>query len=182
MHRTETDVSVKIRSTVYHLIGNPEEEADDAVFIGWDEEEQPAVLPADNAQSERVVKDIIRYDTDGTLTVEDDTVTLSYEESEELGMEGCRVAVQFGLQDPTEVSMTRAGNAEAGLTFSMSQPRQHCVYQTGVVDFPLDLCIRSRRVENGISARGGVLYLDYVIEMRGVCTERTVMRIQVKPR
>ena len=184
MKTNHLPVTVKIWSTIYHLLPDDGDDSTPAVFIGTDGEETPDVLltsPEEKKDDDRTVKDTIHYEADGELIFDDEKITVTYSETEEVGMENCSTTLVFDPSDPQSVVMNRTGNASAVMIFSAAEPRQHCVYQTGVADFPLDLCIRSRHVRSEMTPNGGTLFLDYVFEMRGVITERTVLKMRIVP-
>lgn len=183
MKSTSIPVTVKIWSTIYHLLPDEQDEKTPAVFIGSDGEDAPDVLltaPEEDSAG-KTVRDTIHYEADGILESDGEKITVSYSESEEVGMENCTTSLIFDAGDPQSVVMNRTGDAAAIMIFSAAQPRQHCVYQTGVTDFPLELCIRSRHVRSDVTEAGGTVYLDYVFEMRGVITERTILKIRIVP-
>lgn len=180
-----TAVSVEILSTVFHFIAP--DEPDDGVFIGGDEEETPSVLlTADHGADEsedspKITRDTIRYVTDGLWGMEDGEWVLRYRESEELGMENCVTEIHLPTDSREEVTMVRTGAPATVMIFSMKEPRQHTLYHTGVAEMPLDLCVRSRAVDVRADPAGGEVSLDYVIEMRGICTQRTVLQMRITP-
>ncbi len=188
MKERKIPVTVEIVSTVYHLIEgqeNPAGEGQD-VFIGGDEEENPDVLLINDFDDSHMpdaetARDAICYTTDGVLERDGNALILTYRESESMGMEDCVTVLQFDRNDSGSVIMTRSGSAATSMIFNMREPRQQCVYETGVAGFPLELCIRSRKVCSAVDENGGTVQLDYVIELRGVCTERTVLQIGITP-
>ena len=129
-----------------------------------------------SAKLEDTVTDTIDFTTEGTLTDCGGRLELLFSESELLGMENSTtlLTIDQGTDGmPGLVSMTRTGETSTSLVFSERQPRQHSLYDTGIPGFPIELCVCTRRINNRMTPRGGTLYLDYVLEMRGVPTERT---------
>lgn len=182
---TTIPVTVHILSQITELTSNGDFPAETSPFIGGDEEAgEPDVIfpiPEDSEDAEEDDEDgAIRFCGDGTLTDYGDRLELVYSEDALIGMEGCTVTLIFD-RDGRRVSMIRSGGASAAMVFSSESPRQHCTYNTGVPGFPLELCIHTRSLSSTVTAAGGCLTLDYMIEIRGVPTERTLFRLDLCP-
>ncbi len=177
------DVNISLISRLFDLTPSAAVKGDAPMFIGGDEESgEPDVLIAEEEpDDDRDATDTIRFAGDGTLTVLGDCLELSYDESALIGMEGCRTTLRFDKARGM-VTMMRSGAASVTMIFSISEPRQHSMYDTGIPGFPLELCVNTRRLSDSVSLTGGSLEIDYVIELRGVPTERTVLRLEVVPK
>ena len=112
-----------------------------------------------------------RYHDDGTR------ICISYKENEQSGMEGTSTSLSFQKNTPSSLSMLRGGSVKTALIFEPG--KQHlCVYQTPVMTF--DVCIYTHTVDNRLE-RGGMLEMDYIIELRGARAARTAFRMHVLP-
>ncbi len=121
----------------------------------------------------------IEYKTDGLLSDDGDTVTISYDESEELGFEKSSTTLSFSKGTPGAVIMVRSGDGSTVCRFSETERRQHCVYNTGFL--PIELIINTFAVENSFAGGAGHIALDYSIELRGLTTERNKLSVDYKP-
>lgn len=159
---TEKKVRVKIRSRISDLaMANMAEE-----YVG-----------AEIASAAADVGDIIEYSTDGVIREKGKNLELSYEECSEMGMDNTVTTLIFPKNEPNELNMVRTGDNTAGLVFSGTNKRQPCSYNVG--GYPFEFCIYTRSIDNKVSMKGGCLELDYVIEMRGVKTQRNRFTIKV---
>lgn len=116
--------------------------------------------------------------SEGRLTEEDGRLTVSYDETELTGMAGSTTTLSFDESDPEIVSMMRFGSVSTTLIFEMGK-RYLTAYQTEV--FPFEICTYTRKVENTLTKDGGVISLDYFVELRGATAEHTVFTCEVRP-
>ncbi len=174
----EKTVKIKICAEIYDLTDYPGDGPDDISeeYISRylegreaDFEEEAPDAPSDEP-IEMTVEGIFKKDDGGN-------VTLSYPEPEENGMAGCDTVISFNAAEPDSVTMTRYGAISTALAFDLKNRRQMCSYDTGII--PIEFCICTKNVKNSIGEEGGILLLDYSIEMRGVPTERNRMVIEV---
>jgi len=121
--------------------------------------------------------DVIEFSTDGVIRENGKNLELEYEECAEMGMENTVTTLIFPKEEPNSLNMVRTGENSAGLVFSDKEKRQPCSYNVG--GYPFDFCIYTRNIDNGITMTGGVLKLDYVIEMHGMKTQRNRFTIKV---
>lgn len=127
--------------------------------------------------SEEAECDIIEAVTDGVLSVEGDSFTVSYTESEESGMGGSTTKICFERELPEVITMVRCGQVSSAMLFDPSDARRICTYDTGIM--PIELAVNTKRVKNSITERGGDVLLEYTVEMRGMQTQRTLMEFSV---
>lgn len=121
----------------------------------------------------------IEFTTDGTLSDDGKRIELSYEESELCGMAGSRTTILFDKVSPGLITMVRTGTYSTSLVFNAADRRQRCMYDTGILP-PFELCVLTRKIDNGLSFDGGTLTLDYIIEMHGVKTEFNSLLLEVR--
>ena len=113
---------------------------------------------------------------EGTLTVCGGHVSLRYEEGELTGMAGTTSEILFSLDEPTLVHLTRSGLVSSSMTFK-PHSRTACVYQTPYM--PFQLGVHCLTVSNDLLT-GGLLCLNYIIEIRGAKAEWCRMQISYK--
>lgn len=110
----------------------------------------------------------------GNINVSKDKYTLSYEESEASGMEGVKTCLQFSLDNKKEISISRSG-AMSSLMYYIEGKRHICVYNTGIM--PFEICIYTRSIDNRL-IEDGFLEIVYIIEIKGACAQKTVLRME----
>ena len=117
----------------------------------------------------------------GRLRLNETDFSLSYEEGELTGMEGSSSQLSFSLAQRGMVTLIRTGSVSTALVFEKGK-RHTCVYQTPYM--PFEVCVHTLDVKNELAATagsiGGVLELDYVVEIRGAQAERCRMRVEVR--
>ena len=115
----------------------------------------------------------IEINTNGTLSLEDGRIELSYDETELTGMDGSTTAISFSEDNPSLVSMVREGSVSTALVFEQGK-RHRCAYNTPYM--PFELCVHTLKVDNKLST-DRTIFIDYIIEIRGAKAERTKMEI-----
>ena len=111
----------------------------------------------------------------GKISTENDTYSLKYEEETE-GMGGVYTELKFDLSKPKEVSIIRTGALESFMYFEEGK-RHICVYNTGIM--PFEICIYSKSVDNKLLTNG-YIEITYLIEIKGACAQKTVMKMEVE--
>lgn len=89
----------------------------------------------------------------------DGCYSISYEETDAVGFEGCKVTMDIS-QD--EVRLIRSGNAVSDLIIERGK-KHHCHYGTPYGDFMMG--INTNDLKNEITDNGGSLYLNYTIDI-----------------
>lgn len=115
----------------------------------------------------------IEINTNGTLSLEDGRIELSYDETELTGMEGSTTAISFSEDNPSLISMVREGSVSTALVFEQGK-RHRCAYNTPYM--PFEICVHTLKVDNKLEAEK-TIFIDYIIEIRGAKAERTKMEI-----
>lgn len=117
----------------------------------------------------------------GRLRLTDDEFSLTYEETELTGMEGTQSQLSFRRGTPGLISLLRTGTVTTALVFEQGK-RHICVYQTPYM--PFEVCVYTLKVNNALDIRdghvGGMLELDYVIEIHGARAERCRMKLEIR--
>lgn len=101
--------------------------------------------------------------------------SLTYEEETE-GMGGVFTEVKFDSKKPKEISISRTGAVEAFMFFEKGK-RHICVYNTGIM--PFEICIYAKEVDNRLLTEG-YLEITYLIEIKGACAQKTVMKMEIE--
>ena len=123
--------------------------------------------------------EVIEYSTDGRLALDGDTVRITYDEPSALGMDESTTSLFFDRTRPGLINMSRSGGTTAGLTFDPVVRRQNCALNSAGLG--IEFCVFTRKVENKVTPEdGGRIELDYLIEFRGIKTERNLFSIDVR--
>lgn len=102
------------------------------------------------------------------------SIVLQYNESELTGMEGAVTRIVFGARKPDFVVMMRDGYVNTSLSFETGK-RHTSKYNTPYM--PFDLCVNTIRVTNNFEDNGEI-EIEYIIEIRGLSTEWTTLKIK----
>ena len=119
--------------------------------------------------------DTIETSLYGELDFVGDSYVLSYEEETE-GMGGVYTEVRFDTGKPDRVSISRTGALDTYLYFEKGK-RHVCVYNTGIM--PFEICIYAKDVDNRLLT-DGCLEITYLIEIKGACAQKTVMKMEIE--
>jgi uncharacterized beta-barrel protein YwiB (DUF1934 family) len=116
--------------------------------------------------------------TSGMLSERGGRINIQYEESELTGLGGSVTNISFDESNSALVTMSRTGHHNTFLTFEKGK-RHLCAYDSLVQ--PYQLCVSTREVNNRLTGRGGVLELDYILEINGTSAEHSelCMRVEV---
>ena len=114
-------------------------------------------------------------DTVADFAAEDGRITISYDDSEMLGMPKTLTQITFSEDDRGTVEIVRTGSVSSMFVIGRGK-RNLCEYKVGTMS--LSVTFRGIRVDNTVNADGtGEIYLDYTVEMGGAVTQHTRMRI-----
>ena len=177
--KTETgkivDIKIRIKSTVTDLA--LAENYKSTVKDGYFRSDDGRLLPIDQLNSS--CEDVIEYTAIGKYKEENGKAVISYDEPSEAGIDNSVTSLIFDLEDRSVVTMVRQGEINSAFRFDMNERRQICSYETPFM--PIEFAVNTRNVANKIKGGKGAMLLDYVIEVRGVNTERNKMMIEVRP-
>ena len=115
--------------------------------------------------------------TDGMLSERGGRINIQYEESELTGLGGSVTNISFDESNTALVTMSRTGHHNTFLTFEKGK-RHLCAYESPVQ--PYQLCVSTREVKNKLTGRGGLLELDYVLEINGTSAEHSELSMRVE--
>ena len=119
--------------------------------------------------------DILEINTIGTLTDDGERISVSYNETEASGMDGSVTTISFLKSYPEMITMTRDGTVSATLVFEDGK-RHHCIYKTPFM--PFEVGVLTKNVTNSV-LQSGLLYIEYIVEIRGAKAERTKFKLQI---
>lgn len=112
--------------------------------------------------------------TEGTMTLTEDGMVLSYRETELTGMEG--TTTTFEVKGP-QVILTRSGAVNSQMIFEEGR-RHTSLYETPYGELTVD--IQTSALRHTLSQRGGVLEIRYSIAVEHTVTGRNCFKIRVK--
>ena len=122
------------------------------------------------------VQDIAECFYEGDIEITDGKVTVSYVEKEEYGMDGSKTSISFFEDKPKEIYLKRTGKQSTSIIFREGE-RQISAYDTGLVIF--ETCFYSRSVDNRLLT-DGTLEIKYIVEIKGACAQKTVLRMEIQ--
>ena len=123
---------------------------------------------------EGVDPDGVELMTEGTMTVEEDAITLAYEETELTGMEG--TTTTFRICGDT-VTLTRSGRINSQMIFQEDRPHSS-LYTTPWGQLEVD--ITTQKLLHRITERGGVMEIRYTIAVGHQVTGRNQYKVRVR--
>lgn len=112
--------------------------------------------------------------TEGTMTLTEGGMVLSYRETELTGMEG--TTTTFEVKGP-QVILTRSGAVNSQMIFEEGR-RHTSLYETPYGELTVD--IQTSALRHTLSQRGGVLEIRYSIAVEHTVTGRNSFKIRVK--
>ena len=118
--------------------------------------------------------DVIELVTQGRLTRDGESYTLSYQESELTGLEGTLTTFQI---ERDRVTLLRVGEVNSQMVFE--EGRRHL----SMYDTPygaLSVGINTRKMRAELDARGGNIEIDYAIEIDHALAGQNLFRIHVR--
>lgn len=169
------DIKIRIKSIVTDLA--LAESYKNTAKDGFFRSDDGRLLPID--QLANACEDIIEYTAIGKYKEENGKAIICYNEPAEAGIDNSVTSLIFDLNDRSVVTMVRTGDINAAFRFDMNEKRQHCSYETPFM--PIEFTVNTRTVSNKVRCGKGFMLLDYIIEVRGVNTERNKMMIEVRP-
>lgn len=132
---------------------------------------------ADEVKESKVKHEDTEFVTEGLFKCESGEVRLSYDDSELFDGSKSAVCLVYRQESPELVTMCREGDVSTAMVFEPGK-RHISVYRTPFA--PFELCVRTYSVKNRLET-SGTMELNYVIEVHGVHTERTKMKITILP-
>ena len=132
----------------------------------------------EDVRSGTVGSDMYILTAEGVLsTGEQGRISLSYEEAGTDEIAAGKTEISFIPSDPGCITVEKQG--ETGYTFTVEKERRHYnIYETDYGTF--EMCTLGKKIDNRLTENGGILILDYAVELKGLTAQRTKMRIDVK--
>lgn len=104
-------------------------------------------------------------------------VEVSYTEDE--SMDDTNTVIRFDPAREREVSIYHTGGVVSALVCEEGV-RHITVYQTPIA--PFEIALYTKKCRGGFTySMGGVMELDYIVELRGADLQRTILKIEVEP-
>ena len=111
----------------------------------------------------------------GDISLVDDMCILTYEESVD-AMGKVKTELKFKVDTPKEITLSRTGEVDSLMYFEEGK-RHISVYNTGIM--PFEICVFARSIDNRLIV-DGFLEITYIIEIKGACAQKTVLRLEAK--
>ncbi len=120
------------------------------------------------------------FTTEATMEVEPGSIVISYEEEPDAGMGETTSILRIDRSNPHILVIQRTGGLMN--TLVCEQGRRHTsAYTSPMIPMPLEACTYTRRCDIDVDEDGGVIFLDYIIEIRGADVQRTMVRLNITP-
>lgn len=112
--------------------------------------------------------------TEALLTKKDGRISVTYKECSE-GLENVKTSVSFMEDDRNIITVCRGDGGE-GFVIEKGK-RNFNLYRTpyGIIE----MCVYGKNVENTLTEEGGEIVMDYSVELKGMCAQRTKMKFKV---
>lgn len=135
--------------------------------------------------SEQTAPVLVKYKCEAVYSEDEHRVTLIYNEEKSEELSGSRTTVSYGKKEPLIVSIVRHTPLGVGFKDIENGMILECgkgfkgEYKTVMGTFPIR-CICSKATTT-LKDSGGVLFLDYITQLKGLDAQRIKMRIGIKP-
>ena len=115
--------------------------------------------------------------TEGTMESDENEYRLKYVENPDNGFGDALTVLHISKTSPTIV-IERSGTLMS--TLCCEKGKRHISdYTSPMMPMPFSICIYTRKFDSSLTESGGVILLDYLVELRGADIQRTTMRINV---
>lgn len=120
------------------------------------------------------------FTTEAAMEVTPGSITITYEEAPGSDLGETKSTIRIDRANQSSLSIERSGTLMN--TLICEKGRRHTsVYFSPLIPAPLEACTYTRRCDIDLDEEGGVIYLDYIIEIRGADVQRTTIRMNVIP-
>lgn len=120
------------------------------------------------------------FTTEAEMEVMPGQITLTYDEADDSTLGKTHNIIRFDRANPHSLSIQRSG--ELMNTLVCEKGRRHTsVYNSPLLPMALEACTYTRRCDVDLDEEGGVVFLDYMIEIRGADVQRTTIRMDIMP-
>lgn len=117
--------------------------------------------------------DVTTFTTNGTLSYENDILTLCYSESEMIGAKG--VKTELVLENGNKMTLIRRGGMESRMTVERGR-RHSCLYNTPEGDFVIGIFGETLLLET--NKKGGKIYMSYTLDINSGLLSKNIMEIK----
>ena len=118
-------------------------------------------------------EDVTTFTTEGTLSYENEILTLCYNESEMIGAKG--VQTELVVEKGNKMTLIRRGGMESRMTVEKGR-RHSCLYNTPQGDFVIGIFGEALMLEK--SDKGGKIYMSYTLDVNSGLLSRNIMEIK----
>ncbi|MBE6614573.1 MAG: DUF1934 domain-containing protein [Ruminococcaceae bacterium] len=120
------------------------------------------------------------FTTEAVMEVTPGSITITYEEAPGSDLGETKSTIRIDRANPHSLSIERSGTLMN--TLICEKGRRHTsVYFSPMIPAPLEACTYTRRCDVDLDEEGGVIFLDYIIEIRGADVQRTTIRMNIIP-
>jgi uncharacterized beta-barrel protein YwiB (DUF1934 family) len=120
------------------------------------------------------------FTTEAAMDVTPGQITITYDEAPGSDLGQTKSTIRMDRANPHCLSIERSGTLMN--TLICEKGRRHTsVYSSPMIPMPLEACTYTRRCDIDLDEEGGVIFLDYIIEIRGADVQRTTIRMNVVP-
>ena len=121
---------------------------------------------------------IIESYSEGELFEFSDEVKLSYNEDiqNDSSSKNTSTVISFNKSNPKEIILTRNGDVSSVMVFKQGE-RNLCVYNTEFM--PFEICIYTKSITNNLLDYG-FIEIVYLIEIKGACAQKTVLKMEIE--
>lgn len=116
--------------------------------------------------------------TEAVMDVTPAAITLSYDEAPGSDLGNTHSIIRIDRAHPHSLSIERSGSLMNTIVCETGR-RHTSVYTSPLIPAPLEVCTFTRRCDIDLDEDGGVIFLDYIIEIRGADVQRTQIRMDV---
>lgn len=118
-------------------------------------------------------EDVTTFTTNGSLSYENDVLTLCYNESEMIGAKG--VKTELIVEQGRKMTLIRRGGMESRMTVEKGR-RHSCLYNTPEGDFVIGIFGEALMLE--INKNGGRIYMSYTLDVNSGLLSKNIMEIK----
>ncbi len=120
------------------------------------------------------------FTTEAEMDVTPGQITITYDEAPGSDLGQTKSTIRIDRANPHSLSIERSGTLMN--TLICEKGRRHTsVYSSPMIPMPLEACTYTRRCDTDLDEEGGVIFLDYIIEIRGADVQRTTIRMNIVP-
>jgi len=120
------------------------------------------------------------FTTEAAMEITPEEITIQYEESPENNLDHTSSTVRIFRKIPHMLSIERTGTLMNTLICETGR-RHMSVYQAAILPRPMEVSTYTRKCDIDLDEEGGIILLDYIVEIRGADVQRTTIRMDITP-